>query len=1434
MSARTGAGAFSATRLFGLALAAFIVLSMLPSSHAQNGNDWVNNNYAASAVETHPNFDVGSVFAGTDLVKDYKLVAILAAVCVILLSGLAYFLGGALESEQLKSWGRMELAQALSTAVLVAAFLGVLLVMDTLMEESAKNIVSPCGPAGTWDYANAKPIVPPGPAILPAGSPRALQYSVCYLDSIYGKASSQAQSDLKDSLTFFRMAYSSMGMQGTNWYTLWFGIYSRGNAEMRLQAEMSGLQFDMVSKMMISLQAQRFLVGQVAAVLGPVFLIIGIVLRAFVFTRKAGGMLLALSVGLLVILPSAYLLAWSTLTIAVYGNQVIGSPDSGAVPGMPDTCASCRLLVPVAFSKAKQSDPYSGIDAKAYIALQVVDDKGNQIDYTDEAGLEKYGASQKGGAPSDLQSCYPKTDTPNALVKVADSTACPEMCRDLPFPSSKQICSEQACGNIPAACKVIRWISQTHFDGKKTPYCEAWNADGQFGCDAQCTPECKALLPQITAPDAKTQPTVTENSCAACALCPARCRIYDQRTGLATNRNDPGCQQKCQSCYSDTTTFKNCAVGLSMLSSGDGCNSASLCGPATSLKEAIASGASACPLECRIYFDSDPDPSKDKSKYKDPIYTQYCEGQFKSACQTCPHNCEVNATLAGAVDAADQRASLFKPASDACAAAPTYDGSGKREQGECGYCPMACRFINPSPMDVAADPFLPHANFNVSCMYERAPIGMSNQITRQQCSALQMAQGYDTSMAYSDYYKFTGLDGADRCGPNATVYRLSSTGNSQFCPKYYADNMVPDANLPLYKSVVAAEQYAAPECETPEVISACSDANCGQQCKSDWPVFCTLANPNDKYSRIFENEAKCQQCKTLNKNQNTTGPQCQALLQYGKLPAQTPALCDAACTASNTCGQSCFPTLALPTSAGCGEYKLEPNPTKDESYWGNCAACPFDCRYDYALSPPQGLSDRCGINLLANLADRKFDPITQKADLNQKYWVCANRSSFSYCEWETAGRTVEDSPFLPYHLQGCLDNGYTCQKVATTDKFWQCVVYDNNGKYYTDHPCSGSFLLDNAHKADPNCANGAHANDWYKDATACPTTWGKNNVAVTVDCGFGIRQAGAMHDDGTCGDPWLFGAMDFYKCSGTSFTDPYPGLNQFLNNSIGVTVCGNLDFDQTFNKDFNFCGNATYGAKTAVSCDLRVQPAGCSVEYDARTMNCRGVNWNQQTPPDTTGCQWCPASCRMVSQPDGNYANCGQQAGIQQDAPVCDSTSCKDNCRAIVADTKPPANLTIDATVCKAPVSGVGDKCPARCRTYLEGWTGTSEWQAYCTQNGYECPDEISQCAVPIPQKACEACARCETDCLAMPYVRQNCDEACGSNNDVLSFNPSQMIGTWSDGVDAWPAHRTIGSLGIAAVVLPLFALLVTFAFVRILSPFLGGDVEIPGLMRFI
>jgi hypothetical protein len=217
-------------------------------------------------------------------------------------------------------------------------------------------------------------------------------------------------------------------------------------------------------------------------------------------------------------------------------------------------------------------------------------------------------------------------------------------------------------------------------------------------------------------------------------------------------------------------------------------------------------------------------------------------------------------------------------------------------------------------------------------------------------------------------------------------------------------------------------------------------------------------------------------------------------------------------------------------------------------------------------------------------------------------------------------------------------------------------------------------------------------------------------------------------------------------------------------------------------------------------------------------------------------CRQCPENCRI-----GEGANsCGiADNGENNDAKVdCTIGSCPAECRVEVP--KPS-----EAPQCKGfiPFETPGFGCPALCRRN----PGESNPQSLAGQNFCKgmagCQDYNPQTYVGItdlcrfpdaPDTACGECFDCPVDCLYTPAVRTDCAEVCGEGTLGAPDVDSQGLLKNLPGASGRTDVRNAGIFMLPALVLPLFNIVIIIAFIRVFSPALGGDIEIPGLSRIL
>ncbi|MFH1520058.1 MAG: hypothetical protein ABID61_00260, partial [Candidatus Micrarchaeota archaeon] len=223
--------------------------------------------------------------------------------------------------------------------------------------------------------------------------------------------------------------------------------------------------------------------------------------------------------------------------------------------------------------------------------------------------------------------------------------------------------------------------------------------------------------------------------------------------------------------------------------------------------------------------------------------------------------------------------------------------------------------------------------------------------------------------------------------------------------------------------------------------------------------------------------------------------------------------------------------------------------------------------------------------------------------------------------------------------------------------------------------------------------------------------------------------------------------------------------------------------------------------------------AGCTASMTA-TQSCVYV-----VPP--TGlcrdlCGGCPSECRItgaeVQLPPSCIAN------------VFACLSCPEGCRVSGADLLDKKVEATAAGKCLAPGSG----CEAN-RLIISN----SPPLPYNYNHGscdYDvCPVEYR---IPVPRSACEMCIAAEEQYTYQPPINPRCPDLCKPSDRAPAADPSSLTKIGPDGLVGKPMIQDVSKYMIPVYLLPLFNIVATFIFIKSLSQFLGGDIEIPGISK--
>ncbi|MDE1798737.1 MAG: hypothetical protein KGH63_05025, partial [Candidatus Micrarchaeota archaeon] len=294
---------------------------------------------ALAYAQSTTNFDLisrqttGTGFFAQNWFQNWQYAGLAAVFVMVALIALAYMAGQMLQIEDLKHFARSELVQAGASVLLLLLILVLLGIADRTMaamtSPGPSQIFSPC----QTGLIPACPTSGAAPASPISCAPALNQYAYCYVNNLKTIASAQGDAIIRDSVQYAAEAYRSVGFSTDQWFLLYVSATYRPDAYLRLDSEVKGQEFTLLSAFLISLQGQLYFLQYIVPVLGPALLLLGVVLRCLAFTRRLGGLLIAAGLGLMIVLPATYLLAWFTLQVAVVGpQQAAGAAPSTTCP----------------------------------------------------------------------------------------------------------------------------------------------------------------------------------------------------------------------------------------------------------------------------------------------------------------------------------------------------------------------------------------------------------------------------------------------------------------------------------------------------------------------------------------------------------------------------------------------------------------------------------------------------------------------------------------------------------------------------------------------------------------------------------------------------------------------------------------------------------------------------------------------------------------------------------------------------------------------------------------------------------------------------------------------------------------------------------------------------------------------------------------------
>ncbi|MCI0503744.1 hypothetical protein L0Y65_03465 [Candidatus Micrarchaeota archaeon] len=385
--------------------------------------------FAIAATVTETQFGQQTQSSPLEIARDWKVLAILSLMLSVVLVGIGYAIGIGLDMPEVKAWASNEMVQIIANAIIIIVLMATIVLIDML-------VVAMVVQSGL-DV----------PACTSIGSSCLQNVTVMYLQDYVSTAEDGAKDVLINNMDAAHAASIRLGLYCTTAFLPLFclqaGFTTTVAGQYMLDQDMYAILFEYYTNLLSSMEAQKFFVTEICFKMAPVILAIGIVARSFYFTRKIGGLLIAIAAGCMFFFPGMYIFDWVTLDMAVNGDKLM-NPDDPLCP------AECGVSAPRAyFDGGVITSP-----PDVYNAFSEEDmDKATQI----IAGTL---ASATGSNPD--SPAYGKMVTSCFYGGMA---GCGLDCRELPYPAASGNCSNMAvealCQTVPEQCKVKRLVDTT-------------------------------------------------------------------------------------------------------------------------------------------------------------------------------------------------------------------------------------------------------------------------------------------------------------------------------------------------------------------------------------------------------------------------------------------------------------------------------------------------------------------------------------------------------------------------------------------------------------------------------------------------------------------------------------------------------------------------------------------------------------------------------------------------------------------------------------------------------------------------------------------------------------------------------------------------------------------------------------------------------------
>jgi|GEM_PF-1957057 len=478
-----------------------------------------------------------------EIIRDWKVLAVLALMLSVILVAIAFAVGIGFDMPEIKAWARTELTQIIANALIIAVVIGILGFADTIVIamviDSGLTINecwgTPPAVSCTEDFECASGVCQGGECVMPQFSTCLQAVTHAYLEDYVTTAKDKLKHLLVENVKAVNAMNTRTGIYCTSIFCAQAGFSTTWGGHLALDSDMYMILFEYYSNLLGFMEAQLFFIDEIAFKIGPMLLALGIVARSFFFTRKVGGLLIAIALGITFFFPFMYVFDWVTLDMAVAGDKGLDTPASECPP-------ECEKKVPIAFYENNKGEekPYCDdnfcymYEASSILGNFSPDDGQTALDIF-EGGLPLAFGTADYADGEMIISCSYWADPVEEDGRI--TYECPTYCRYLPYPIMSQCVNatvQRSCADVPWQCKVVKKVEgiegTEEYDEcpaicKVVPplksNCDVCDDDDDDKCCLDSAMDCRMTL--ISDPDWRptTESEEKQEACEKAIYCPA-------------------------------------------------------------------------------------------------------------------------------------------------------------------------------------------------------------------------------------------------------------------------------------------------------------------------------------------------------------------------------------------------------------------------------------------------------------------------------------------------------------------------------------------------------------------------------------------------------------------------------------------------------------------------------------------------------------------------------------------------------------------------------------------------------------------------------------------------------------------------------------------------------------------------------------------------